>query len=91
MTKEQNERLGNALDAVYYSKEMQELKNLVMELRDSEECVHGSYNNIFPHIERNIDSLAETAGWIYDQLDGKPKRGLSKHQKIRKALGYTYP
>lgn len=91
MTKEQNEKLYNALNAVYKCKEMQDLVNLVMELRDSEECVQGSYNNIFPNVERAIDDLATRAGWIYDQLDGVPKRGLSRGQKIRKALGYTYP
>lgn len=91
MTKEQNERLYDALNAVYKSKEMEDLVNLVMELRDSEECIHGSCNNIYPHVERAIDDLATRAGWVYDQLDGVPKRGLSKGQKIRKALGYTYP
>jgi hypothetical protein len=91
MTKEQNERLYDALNAVYKSKEMQDLVNLVMELRDSEECVQGSCYNIYPHVERAIDDIATRAGWIYDQLQGVPKRGLSKYQKIRKALGYTYP
>lgn len=91
MTKENNERLEKALNAVFQSKEMENLVNLVMELRDSEDCVHGSYNNIYPNVERTIDDLAVRAGWIYEALDGKPKRGLSKIQKIRKALGYTYP
>lgn len=90
MTKEQNERLGNALDALYHSKEMQELKDLVIELADSEDCNGGCYN-IFPDVERKIDDIATTAGWIYDRLNGKPKRGMGKLQKIRKALGYTYP
>ena len=53
MTKEQNERLGNALDALYNSKEMQELKDLVIELADSEDCNGGCYN-IFPNVERKI-------------------------------------
>ena len=91
MTKEQNEKLYDALNAVHNSKEMKDLVNLVMELRDSEECVHGSYNNIHPHVARAIDDLATRAGWIYDQLDVVPKQGMSKNQKIRKALGYTYP
>lgn len=91
MTKEQNERLGKALDALMTSNEMRDLVDLVIELRDSEDCIQGGYNNIYPHIERSIDDLATRAGWIYDQLDGKPKRGLSRGQKIRKALGYTYP
>lgn len=91
MTKEQNEKLYNALNAVYNSKEMKELIVLVMELRDSEECVQGCCNNIYPEVERMIDDLALKAGWIYNQLDGEPKRGMSKLAKIRKALGYTYP
>ena len=91
MTKEQNERLGKALDALMTSNEMRDLVDLVIELRDSEDCIHGDYNNIDINVQRSIDALAERAGWIYDALDGKPKRGLSKNQKIRKALGYTYP
>lgn len=42
--------------------------------------------------QRTVDSLAETAGWIYDRLAGKnrlAKRSVTK--RIRKALGYTYP
>lgn len=91
MTQEQNDKLYNALDSLYQTKEFRELKELVMELSQKEECVKGNYNNIYPSIERHIDLMAETAGWIYDTLNGTPKRGLSKCQKIRKALGYTYP
>lgn len=90
MTKEQNEKLYNAINAVHNSKEMKDLVNLVIELRDSEDCIQGCCNNIYPHVERAIDDLATRAGWIYDQLNGTPKRGMSKNQKIRKALGYTY-
>ena len=91
MTQEQNDRLYNALDSLYQTKEFRELKELVMELSQKEECVKGDYNNIYPSIERNIDLMVETAGWIYDSLEGKPKRGMTRSQKLRKALGYTYP
>ena len=70
---------------------MADLVNLVMDLQNSNDCIHGDYNNIDINVERRIDALAERAGWIFDTLNGKPKRGLSKGQKIRKALGYTYP
>ena len=89
MTTENNERLNNALNALYESEEFKALKNLVIELRETDG--KGGYNAIFPHIERNIDYMVETAGWIYDSLSVKPKRGLSRTQKLRKALGYTYP
>ena len=89
MTKDNNERLNNALNALYGSEEFKALKDLVIELRDTDG--EGGYNAIFPHIERNIDYMVETAGWIYDSLEGKPIRGLSRSQKLRKALGYTYP
>ena len=91
MTQEQNDRLYNALNSLYQTKEFRELKEVVMELSESEDCIEGSYDNIHPDVERQIDYLAETAGWIYDLLNGTPKRGLSRGQKIRKALGYTYP
>lgn len=91
MTQEENKRLEDALNAVYYSKEYKNLINIVIELSESETCNKGSYNNIFPNVERLIDDLATRCGWIYDMLQGKPKRGLSKFQKIRKVLGYTYP
>lgn len=89
MTKENNERLNNALNALYESEEFKALKDLVIELRETDG--KGGYNAIFPHIERNIDCMVETAGWIYDSLEGEPKRGLSRRQKLRKALGYTCP
>ncbi len=91
MTHEQNQQLEQAISAVLTSKEMKALKTLVFELSLKEECIKGDYNNIYPHVERNIDSFAELTGWIYELLYGKPKRGLSKLQKIRKALGYSYP
>lgn len=89
MTKENNERLNNALNALYESEEFKALKDLVIELKETDG--EGGYCAIFPHIERNIDYMVETAGWIYDSLEGKPKRGLTRSQKLRKALGYTYP
>ena len=89
MTQENNERLNNALNALYQSEEFKELKDLVIELKETDGV--GGYNPIFPNVERNIDYMVETAGWIYDSLSGIPKRGLSRSQKLRKALGYTYP
>lgn len=89
MTKENNERLEQALNNLYTSKEWVDLKNLVIELAETDGG--GGYMAIFPHIERSIDDMATTAGWIYDRLEGTPKRGMSRTQKIRKALGYTYP
>lgn len=89
MTQENNERLNNALNALYNSDEFKDLKDLVSELRETDG--EGGYNAIYPHIERNIDYMVETAGWIYDSLGGKSKRGLTRTQKLRKALGYTYP
>ena len=91
MTQEQNDKLFNALESLYQTKEFRNLKELVIELSQKEECIKGSCDNIYPSIERHIDFMAETSGWIYDTLNGKPNRGLSKGQKIRKALGYTYP
>ena len=91
MTQEQNNKLYNALNALATSKEMQDLANLVIELRESKDCVKGDYNNIYPHVERSIDDLILRGAWIYEQLNGKPKRGLSLAQKLRKVLGYTYP
>lgn len=89
MTQDNNERLNNALNALYNSDEFKDLKDLVSELMETDG--EGGYNAIYPHIERNIDYMVETAGWIYDSLGGKPKRGLTRTQKLRKALGYTYP
>lgn len=89
MTVENNKRLKNALVALYQSKEFEALKNLVIELKESDG--EGGYNAIYPDVERDIDCMAITAGWILDQLGGLPKRGAGKVEKIRKALGYTYP
>ena len=89
MTEENNVRLNNALKALYESEEFNALKNLVIELKETDGV--GGYNSVYPNVERNIDYMVETAGWIYDSLEGTPKRGLSRRQKLRKALGYTYP
>ena len=89
MTEENNVRLNNALNALYESEEFNALKNLVIELKETDGV--GGYNSVYPNVERNIDYMVETAGWIYDSLEGTPKRGLSRRQKLRKALGYTYP
>ena len=89
MTEENNVRLNNALNALYESEEFNALKNLVIELKETDGV--GGYNSVYPNVERNIDYMVETAGWIYDSLEGTPKRGLSRRQKLHKALGYTYP
>lgn len=45
-----------------------------------------------PSWQRRADGVAESAGWIYDRLNG---RGVSDKKnvatKIRKALGYSCP
>lgn len=89
MTEENNVRLNNALNALYESEEFNALKNLVIELKETDGV--GGYNSVYPNVERNIDYMVETAGWIYDSLEGTPKRGLSRRQKLRKALGYAIP
>lgn len=82
---------NNKLNTLKLCKEMQDLVDLVIELSESEECT-GGYMNIYPNVERCIDDLAIRVGWIYDSLNKKTKkRGMSVTQKIRKALGYTYP
>lgn len=81
---EANKKLNAAIEVVLNSAEWREMKNIVMELR---------YNggvNLSPDTERNIDTLALVAGWIYDQLQ-PVIRGRSMTEKIRKALGYSYP
>lgn len=45
-----------------------------------------------PNWQRSADGFAESAGWIYDRLNGRnrlAKRSMTK--RIRKALGYAYP
>ena len=79
-----NKKLNEALNAVFNSKEYNELHRVVMELRDN-----GGVE-LHPNTARNIDVLAHVTGWIYDQLQ-PVKRGKTKTQKIRKALGYLIP
>jgi len=84
MTREQEEKLLNALNALYACKEYRELKACVAESKDT------GLNN--PSIERAIDEILVCQGaWIYDTINGTPKRGKTLVQKIRKTLGYTYP
>lgn len=84
MTQEQEKELLKALDNVYKSKENIHLTNLIMNMKESK------IDN--PSIERMIDDTFLLRGaWIYDTLNGKPKRGKTLIQKIRKVLGYTYP
>lgn len=91
MTKEQNDKLRDALEKLYESAEWRNVHELVMELSESEENTKKGYLNILPDVERTIDHLAQTCGWIFDSINGIPKRGKSKTEKIRKVLGYTYP
>lgn len=91
MTKEQNDKLRDALEKLYKSAEWRNVHELVMELSESEENTKKGYMNILPDVARVIDHLAQTCGWIYDSINGIPKRGKSITEKIRKVLGYTYP
>lgn len=84
MTQEQEKELMNALDKVYKSEEYCSLTNLVLGMKDS----HISN----PSVERMIDETFICRGaWLYDTLNGKPTRGKTLLQKIRKVLGYTNP
>jgi hypothetical protein len=86
MTKEQENELLNALENVRNSKEYNRLVDIVSYMEgEGIDC---------PSIERTIDEVLICRGaWIYDKLNGKPKRGKSftMIQKIRKVLGYTNP
>lgn len=81
---EANKKLNAAMDAVFNSAEWKKMHRVVMELRDN-----GGVE-LHPDTERNIDAYAHVTGWIYDQLQ-PVKRGKTKTQKIRKALGYSIP
>ena len=81
---EANKKLNASLDAVFNSAEYNELHHVVIELRDN-----GGVE-LHPDTARNIDVLAHVTGWIYDQLQ-PVKRGKTKTQKIRQALGYLIP
>jgi hypothetical protein len=86
MTKEQENKLLSALENVCKSEEYNRLVDIVSYMEgEGIDC---------PSIERTIDDVLICRGaWIYDKLNGKPKRGksLTMVQKIRKVLGYTYP
>ena len=86
MTQEQEKELLNALENVRNSKEYNRLVDIVSYMQgEGIDC---------PSIERTIDDVLICRGaWIYDKLNGKPRRGksLTMVQKIRKVLGYTYP
>ena len=91
MTTKENERLNKVLESLFDSKEYRELISVVNELSESPTCHKGDYNNVYSNVLRNVDELAIRCGWIYDTLQGEPKRGKTMVQKIRKVLGYTYP
>lgn len=84
MTKEQEKQLISALENLCKSKEYNRLVDIVSYMEgEGIDC---------PSIERTIDEVLICRGaWIYDKLNGKPKRGKTMVQKIRKVLGYTYP
>lgn len=86
MTTEQENKLLNALENVRKSKEYNRLVDIVSYMEgEGIDC---------PSIERTIDEVLICRGaWIYDKLNGKPRRGksLTMVQKIRKALGYINP
>lgn len=77
---EANKKLNAALNAVFNSEEYNELHRVVMELRDN-----GGVK-LHPDTARNIDVLAHVTGQLQPV-----KRGKTKTQKIRKALGYLIP
>ena len=84
MTLEQDKKLKRALVNLQDTIEYRELCSVVMEL----EGMH--LDN--PSVERMIDEILISRGtWIYDTINGEPKRGKTLTQKIRKTLGYTCP
>lgn len=84
MSPEQDKKLKKALANLQDTKEYRELCSVVMELKDTR------LDN--PSIERMIDETLICRGaWIYDTINGEPKRGKTLTQKIRKTLGYSYP
>lgn len=83
MTPEQKEALKNALSNLYHTEEFKYLMTLTQELKNT--------GLDSPELEREIDDTLITRGaWIYDTINGAPKRGKTLVQKIRKVLGYTY-
>lgn len=84
MSPEQDKKLKKALANLQDTKEYRELCSVVMDLTGA------TVDN--PTIERMIDETLICRGaWIYDTINGEPKRGKTLTQKIRKTLGYSYP
>ena len=84
MAPEQEQKLRKALNELYNSNVYRELCKVVIDLTDT--------TIDSPDIQRMIDETLITRGaWIYDIINGKPSRGKTLTQKIRKTLGYTYP
>jgi hypothetical protein len=84
MSPEQDKKLKKALANLQDTKEYRELCSVVMDLTGA------TLDN--PTIERMIDETLICRGaWIYDTINGEPKRGKTTTQKIRKTLGYSYP
>lgn len=84
MSPEQDKKLKKALANLQDTKEYRELCSVVMDLTGA------TLDN--PTIERMIDETLICRGtWIYDTINGEPKRGKTLTQKIRKTLGYSYP
>lgn len=81
---EANKKLNDAFKAVFNSAEWRNMTRVVMDLRDN-----GGVNMTLT-TERNAEDFALITGWIFDQLQ-PVKRGKTKTQKIRKALGYLIP
>ena len=84
MTLGEDKKLKKALANLQDTKEYRVLCSVVMELKDTQ------IDN--PSVERMIDETLICRGtWIYDTINGEPKRGKTLTQKIRKTLGYSYP
>jgi hypothetical protein len=84
MTHEEEQKLSQALNELHNSNAYRELCKVVMDLTGT------TIDN--PTIERMIDETLICRGaWIYDTINGEPKRGKTLTQKIRKTLGYSYP
>ena len=84
MTLGEDKKLKKALANLQNTKEYRELCSVVMELKDTQ--------IVNPSVERMIDETLICRGtWIYDTINGEPKRGKTLTQKIKKTLGYSYP
>lgn len=79
MTQEEENKLKEALENLFYSNEYKELLNIVLKLKGK------MLDN--PSIERSIDNILITQGsWIYDTINDNDYK-LTK--KIKRILGYT--